>query len=63
MSEDVVRFSSTGRVRVQWGSFGSGEGQFHTPQGIAVDRFGEIYVADSMNDRIQRYSPAAPSAR
>jgi DNA-binding beta-propeller fold protein YncE len=42
----------------QWGTTGSGPNQFNRPQGIAVDRQGNIYVADTRNLRIQQFSPA-----
>ena len=42
----------------QFGSYGTGDGQFNQPLGIAVDSSGYVYVADSLNDRIQKfYSP------
>ncbi|HPI78805.1 MAG TPA: NHL repeat-containing protein, partial [bacterium] len=37
---------------------GSGFGQLDTPAGLAVDSSGNIYVADSGNDRIQVFSPS-----
>jgi len=37
---------------------GSGFGQLDTPAGLAVDSSGNIYVADSGNDRIQIFSPS-----
>jgi hypothetical protein len=40
----------------QWGASGTGTGQFSTPFGIAVDASGNVYVADSSNNRIQKFS-------
>lgn len=37
------------------GSPGSGPGQFLNPQGISVDPEGSIYVADTGNDRVQKF--------
>lgn len=41
----------------QWGSLGSGNGQFNSPRGMAVDSSGNVYVADTGNNRIQKFSP------
>jgi sugar lactone lactonase YvrE len=38
-----------------WGATGSGDGQFDMPQGIAVDSSGNVFVADSANNRIQKF--------
>ena len=35
----------------------SSDGQFRFPTGIAVDQSGNVYVADSWNDRIQKFTP------
>lgn len=41
----------------EWGSFGtSGGSKFNHPWGIAVDENGDVFVADSGNDRIQKFS-------
>jgi DNA-binding beta-propeller fold protein YncE len=39
------------------GGPGSGAGQFASPTGLAVDRDGNLYVADSYHHRIQRITP------
>jgi DNA-binding beta-propeller fold protein YncE len=39
-----------------WGSGGGGNGQFNVPYGVAVDPAGNVYVADSGNNRIQKFS-------
>jgi len=43
-------------VLLQGGSPGSGPGQFAYPRGIAVNSKGDIFVADSKNHRIQKFS-------
>jgi len=40
----------------KWGSYGSGDGQFNAPRGVAVDGSGSVYVADSSNHRIQKFA-------
>jgi len=39
-----------------WGSRGSDDGQFRSIHGIAIDASGNVYVADTGNDRIQVFS-------
>ena len=38
------------------GSFGSETGQFNSPSGIAIDASGNIWVADTYNNRIQQFA-------
>ena len=38
-----------------WGSLGADDGRFNNPTGIAVDGEGNVYVADTRNDRIQKF--------
>jgi uncharacterized protein (TIGR03663 family) len=40
-----------------WGSEGSGRGQFVEPRGLAVDQNGNLFVADTKNNRVQKLSP------
>jgi DNA-binding beta-propeller fold protein YncE len=40
------------------GGHGKGKGQFENPHGIAVDSAGNIFVADTGNGRIQKFSPS-----
>jgi len=39
-----------------WGRRGPAPGEFEKPAGIAVDRSGNVYVLDSGNDDVQRFS-------
>ena len=40
------------------GSYGTGSGKFNSPQGVAIDSNGLMYVADTLNNRISRFNPA-----
>ncbi|MEZ4705573.1 MAG: choice-of-anchor Q domain-containing protein [Caldilineaceae bacterium] len=44
-----------GQYLFQWGSPGSGDGQFADPYGVALDAAGNVYVVDSGNSRIQKF--------
>ena len=39
-----------------WGSFGSGNGQFMAPVGVAVDAEGIVYVVDTNLGCLKRFS-------
>lgn len=43
----------SGSLKFTFGSAGEGNGQFGAPTGVAVDRQGNILVADWGNSRIQ----------
>ncbi len=53
----VLEYTAEGKLVRQWGSAGTGPGQFVQPHGIAVDPDGIIYVADRRNGRLQRFDP------
>ena len=41
---------------VTWGSMVTDDGKVHCPQGVAIDASGNVYVADTNNDRIQKFA-------
>ena len=51
----ILEYTSEGKRVREWGTPGTGPGQFHLPHGIAVDENGVLYVADRENGRIQRF--------
>src|SRR3990170_8212976 len=40
----------------RWGSKGSGDGEFDVPHSMTFDKFGNIYITDTHNNRIQKFS-------
>jgi sugar lactone lactonase YvrE len=44
------------KVVGKWGKDGSANGQFMNPKGIATDKAGNVYVADTDNNRVQVFS-------
>ncbi len=49
----IVKFDADGNYLLEWGSPGSGPGQFDAPHGLAMDSRGRLFVADRGNNRIQ----------
>jgi len=40
----------------QWGTWGTGYGEFRNPAGVAVASDGSVYVTDWLNNRIQKFT-------
>lgn len=40
---------------MSFGTGGSGNGQLYDPQNVAVDTLGDIWVADSQNNRLEKF--------
>ncbi len=49
----IAKFDKDGRFITQWGSTGTGQGQFGGVKGLAIDAQGNVYAADAGNKRIQ----------
>ena len=49
--------SPAGEPLAQFGQYGHNPGQLSKPTGVAVDPRGNVYVADSDNNRVQKFSP------
>ena len=49
----IVKLSSEAKFLLEWGTKGTGPGQFDLPHGIALDSSGKVYVADRSNARLQ----------
>lgn len=58
----VQKFTSKGSLGSytttvsEWGTRGSGNGQFESVTGIATDSTGNVYVSDTVNNRIQKFT-------
>jgi tripartite motif-containing protein 71 len=53
----VEVFDGSGNYLSQFGSYGRAPGFFDNPTGIAVDGAGYLYVTDTGNNRIEKFSP------
>ena len=52
----IQKYSSAGSLLTQWGSRGTGDGQFMDPVRAAVDNNGRVYVVDQGNSRVQVFT-------
>ncbi|MDQ4066634.1 MAG: 6-bladed beta-propeller, partial [Thermoproteota archaeon] len=44
---------NSGNFLGKWGTSGSGDGQFSSPSGIAIDSSDNIFIVDRANNRVQ----------
>ncbi len=51
----VQQFTNTGKYLCSIGGLGTNICQLHLPHGLAVDRHNCLYIADTMNSRIQKF--------
>ena len=49
----VAKYDRNGKWMKNWGSRGTGQGQFNIVHGIAIDAQGNVYVGDEGNKRVQ----------
>jgi hypothetical protein len=51
----IVEYTAGGKKVREWGSAGSGPGQFHLPHSIVADENDILYIADRENGRIEKF--------
>jgi hypothetical protein len=51
----ILEYTAEGKKVREWGTAGTGPGQFVLPHSIQIDPAGVVYVADRENGRIQRF--------
>jgi sugar lactone lactonase YvrE len=56
--DEVIKLSPTWQVLGVVAPQGNGTGQVDTPLGLAVDTHDNLYVSDTYNGRIQKFSPS-----
>ncbi|MFM6403677.1 MAG: 6-bladed beta-propeller, partial [Microcystis sp.] len=61
-NDRVQVFNDRGAFQSTFGSYGTGDGEFSFPYGIAVGSRGNIYVADMDNNRVQVFRTPEPSS-
>jgi DNA-binding beta-propeller fold protein YncE len=58
-NDRIQEFTDSGAYLAQWGTRGSGDGQFVFPFGVATDAAGNVYVSEFGNSRIQKFRALA----
>ena len=53
----VVKYTADGQYVLEWGSRGTGPGEFGLPHNLVVDAEGRVYVTDRDNQRVQVFTP------
>lgn len=56
----ILCFNEEGEFLMGWGDGGSGPGQFGLPVGVAFDEESDLWIVDSRNHRLMRFSPDLP---
>ena len=51
----IQKFDPNGNFILLWGNFGTANGNFNNPTGVACDAKGDVYVCDTNNHRIQKF--------
>ena len=55
VNHSIWKFGPDGSFLKTWGSYGTGNGQFDNPSGIAVNSSGFVYVADTQQPHTDIY--------
>ena len=45
-----------GSTEMEWGACGSGPGQFTHPHGIGIGPMGNVYLPETGNNRVQKFT-------
>jgi signal transduction histidine kinase/sugar lactone lactonase YvrE len=55
-SNNIQLYDPNGSLIQEYGSFGSGDGEFNFPAGVKLDGNGNVFVSEYFGDRIQKLS-------
>src|SRR5262249_4766909 len=51
----IIEYTADGKKIREWGTAGTGPGQFRLPHSVQIDENDIVYVADRENGRVQRF--------
>jgi sugar lactone lactonase YvrE len=52
----IRKYTRDGTLLLEWGTAGSGDGQFNWPRDVFPDATGNVFVTDGYNHRVQKFS-------
>ena len=55
----IANFDLQGKLQTYWGVSGDTPGAMDNPHSFAIDDFGNLFVADAWNYRLQKFKPSA----
>ncbi|HCX13934.1 MAG TPA: hypothetical protein DGZ24_01300 [Rhodospirillaceae bacterium] len=55
----IANFDLQGKLQTYWGVSGDTPGAMDNPHSFAIDDFGNLFVADAWNNRLQKFKPSA----
>jgi hypothetical protein len=55
MTHNVYGFDKNGKQVYQFGTMGADKEQFYLPNGLFVDDKGEVFITDTVNQRVGLY--------
>lgn len=59
----LIKFNAEGKIAFEFGSEGTGNGQFRGVVAVAVARSGNLVVTDDLNNRVQVFQPSGDFLR
>jgi peptidylamidoglycolate lyase len=59
IEDRMVKYDMNGKLQTYWGAPGNFAATLYNPHGFSVDPAGDLYIADSFNNRVQKLVPRA----
>ena len=59
----IAKYDLTGKLMTYWGVNGTAPGYMNQPHAFSVDAEGSLYIANGLNQRVEKYTPKANADR
>ena len=53
----IAKYDLNGRLQTYWGTYGASPGYMNQPHAFSVDAEGSLYIANGLNQRVEKYTP------